>query len=101
MQWSLRDVRPVITMTGTATEVRTPWTVRGDLLDSDAGANAFVVEIDNGGSGVLRFGDDVHGRRPDPGTSLTARTASATAPPATSAPTRSPMSRCAHRRSGP
>ena len=24
-------------------------------------------------SGVLRFGDDVHGRRPDPGTSLTAR----------------------------
>jgi len=73
MQWSLRDVRPAITLTGTLAGTRTPWAVRGDLLNSDASANDYVVEIDNGGTGALRFGDDVHGRRPEPGTIFTAR----------------------------
>jgi hypothetical protein len=73
MQWSLRDVRPAITVTGTVRGARTPWTVRRDLLNSAASANDYVVEIDNGGTGVLRFGDDVHGRRPEPGTAFTAR----------------------------
>jgi hypothetical protein len=73
MQWSMRDVRPAITLTGEVAGARTPWTVRHDLLNSDASANDYVVEIDNGGTGVLRFGDDVHGRRPEPGTTFTAR----------------------------
>jgi hypothetical protein len=72
MQWSLRDVRPAIELLGTVARVRTPWTVRRDLLNSDASANDYVVEIDNGGTGVLRFGDDVHGSRPEPGTSFNA-----------------------------
>ena len=73
MQWSLREVQPAITLTGTVAGARAPWTVRRDLLNSDASANDYVVEIDNGGTGVLRFGDDVHGRRPEPGTTFTAR----------------------------
>jgi predicted phage baseplate assembly protein len=32
-----------------------------------------VVEVDNDGSGTIRFGDDVHGRRPESGTAFTAR----------------------------
>jgi hypothetical protein len=73
MQWSLRDVQPSISLTATMGDARIPWTVRRDLLGSDASANDYVVEIDNGGTGVLRFGDDVHGRRPEPGTSFTVR----------------------------
>jgi len=73
MQWSLRDVRPAIAVTATMDGAHTPWTVRRDLLNSDASANDYVVEIDNGGSGVLRFGDDMHGRRPEAGTTFTAR----------------------------
>ena len=65
MQWSLREVQPVVTLTvsnGTA------WTARRDLLSSSGDAEAFVAEIDNDGAVAIRFGDDMHGRRPEPGT---------------------------------
>ncbi len=48
------------------------WWVRRDLLDSDGDAADFVVETENDGIALLRFGDDAHGRRPDPGTAFTA-----------------------------
>jgi hypothetical protein len=54
------------------TETRT-WTARRDLLNSGAEADEYVVEVDNDGSGTIRFGDDVHGRRPESGTAFTAR----------------------------
>jgi hypothetical protein len=46
------------------------WTVRRDLLASDGDATDFVVEIENDGIALLRFGDDVHGRRPNAGTDI-------------------------------
>ncbi len=48
------------------------WNPRRDLLDSQADAPDFVVEIENDGLAVLRFGDDTHGRRPNEGTVFTA-----------------------------
>jgi uncharacterized phage protein gp47/JayE len=53
---------------GTVTSV---WTARRDLLASDGGAADVVVETENDGLARLRFGDDVHGRRPDTGTAFT------------------------------
>lgn len=73
MRWSLRDVRPVIELTERSDRGANAWQVRGDLLNSDPDADHFVVEIDNDGSALLRFGDDVHGRRPESGTAFTAR----------------------------
>ena len=49
------------------------WTPRRDLLDSDAWARDFVVEIEADGTAQLRFGDERHGQRPDPGTAFAAR----------------------------
>ena len=68
MQWSLREVQPVVTLTSTAAAITTVWTARRDLLNSSASAEEFVAEIDNDGAATIRFGDDVHGRRPEPGT---------------------------------
>jgi len=48
------------------------WAARRDLLNSGGSAEEFVAEIDNDGAAVIRFGDDMHGRRPEPGTSFTA-----------------------------
>ena len=65
MQWSLRDVQPVMRLTDSN---GIEWTARRDLLNSSGDAEEFVAEIDNDGTAVIRFGDDVHGRRPEPGT---------------------------------
>jgi hypothetical protein len=43
------------------------WTVRRDLLASEAEDTHFVVETETDGSVSLRFGDDTHGQRPAPG----------------------------------
>ncbi|MBI3529357.1 MAG: putative baseplate assembly protein [Betaproteobacteria bacterium] len=48
------------------------WMPRRDLLASDGDATDFVVETENDGLALLRFGDDRHGRRPDEGTVFTA-----------------------------
>jgi hypothetical protein len=64
MQWALRDVQPLVTLTDTNGIV---WTARRDLLNSSSDADEFVAEIDNDGAATIRFGDDVHGRRPEPG----------------------------------
>jgi hypothetical protein len=64
----LRSVLPVITLRG---EGET-WQPRRDLLGSDRFAPDLVVEMDDDGSALLRFGDDRLGRRPSPGTAFTA-----------------------------
>jgi hypothetical protein len=46
------------------------WTARSDLLGSDRFARDFVVELERGDVGTLRFGDGVFGRRPEPGRKL-------------------------------
>ena len=48
------------------------WTPRRDLLASDGEATDFVIETEHDGIALLRFGDDVHGQRPSPGTRFTA-----------------------------
>ena len=50
------------------------WQVRRDLLGSSADAADCVVETDNDGHVVLRFGDDVNGRRPGAAEALSLRT---------------------------
>jgi predicted phage baseplate assembly protein len=40
------------------------WEPRHDLLASDAFAPDFVYEMEDDGRGRVRFGDDIHGRRP-------------------------------------
>lgn len=44
------------------------WFPLPDLLSCGADDRCFVAEVEHDGSTRLRFGDDVHGRRPDPGT---------------------------------
>jgi Baseplate J-like protein len=70
MLWSLREVQPVVTLTDSN---GIDWTARRDLLNSSGDSEEFVTEIDNDGAAVVRFGDDVHGRRPEPGTEFFAR----------------------------
>ena len=48
------------------------WSPQRDLLASAASADDYVVESEDDGRASVRFGDDVHGRRPDPGTVFSA-----------------------------
>jgi hypothetical protein len=48
------------------------WAPKYDLLDSDRFRQEFVVEMEDDRTAHLRFGDDVHGRRPAPGTHFAA-----------------------------
>lgn len=70
MQWSLREIQPVVTL---ADSNGTVWRARRDLLNSRGDAEEFVAEIDNDGAVQIRFGDDVHGRRPEPGAEFFAK----------------------------
>jgi hypothetical protein len=65
--------RPAITLTGTVLSTTEPWTPQLDLLASSSTSPDFVVEMENDGSASLRFGDSVHGRRPDAGTAFVAK----------------------------
>ena len=62
------DALPCLTLRDADEE----WTPRRDLLASDRFAPEFVVEVERDGSARLRFGDNVSGRRPAPGTAFTA-----------------------------
>lgn len=48
-------------------KVERRWTAVRDLLAADANARVFVLEIENDRTVSLRFGDGVHGRRPEAG----------------------------------
>lgn len=76
LQLDLRAVLPAVSLTG---EFQT-WLPQRDLLNSDPFAAEFVVEMESDGVAWLRFGDDVLGRRPAPGSTFTAvyRTGSGT-----------------------
>jgi predicted phage baseplate assembly protein len=70
-QCAVEDVRPAIDVRSEGD--RRQWSVLRDLLSSDAETSAFVVETENDGHAVLRFGDGVNGRVPLAGEGLTAR----------------------------
>ena len=67
-----RAARPAVALEGTLLGQTEPWTPQVDLLGSDGDAAEFVVEVENDGAATLRFGDDVHGRRPEVTTSFEA-----------------------------
>ena len=67
-----RAAGPAVELEGTLLADTEPWLPEPDLLASDADAARFVVEVENDGSATLRFGDDVHGRRPETDTSFVA-----------------------------
>ena len=58
--------------TSAAGSLTSLWTVQRDLLGSLPMARDAVVETENDGTAFLRFGDDVHGERPEEGTAFTA-----------------------------
>jgi hypothetical protein len=66
------DALPRMTLSGQLDLVVDVWTPRRDLLSSAASATDFVLETDSDGTAHVRFGDDVHGQRPDVGTSFAA-----------------------------
>jgi Baseplate J-like protein len=63
-----RAARPAVALAGTLLGSTEPWAPRLDLLASDGDAAEFVVEVEHDGAATLRFGDGVHGRRPETGT---------------------------------
>jgi hypothetical protein len=65
------DVRPAIDVRSEGDLRR--WTVQRDLLASGADASEFVVETENDGHALLRFGDGVNGRTPLKSEELKAR----------------------------
>lgn len=72
LRWEARRVLPSIELTGEVFGVASGWEPRRDLLGSDADHRHFVAEIESDGIAILRFGDDEHGERPEPGTAFTA-----------------------------
>ncbi len=67
-----RSALPAVAVTGMSPAGSEPWRARADLLASGGDAADLVVELEHDGSATLRFGDGVHGRRPDPGTAFAA-----------------------------
>jgi len=67
-----RRARPAIRLDGTLLAATEPWTPQLDLLASSGGSPDFVVEVEDDGTASLRFGDGVHGRRPEAATSFEA-----------------------------
>jgi predicted phage baseplate assembly protein len=64
---SPRTARPAIVLSGQHGPVAGTWLPRTDLLAS-GDAREFVAELEHDGTAILRFGDGVHGRRPEAGT---------------------------------
>jgi Baseplate J-like protein len=71
-QWKMADTLPAIQLTSVYEGNPDDWAPQKDLLNSDDTKTEFVAEVDNDGTACLRFGDNEHGRRPDPGTTFTA-----------------------------
>ena len=63
-----RAARPAVALEGTLLGATEPWAPQLDLLGSGGDAAEFVVEVEHDGAATLRFGDGVHGRRPEEGT---------------------------------
>jgi hypothetical protein len=74
--WDTGDARPAIDVRteGARQDGKAPsWTPQRDLLGSGPMAREFVVETDNAGVAMLRFGDDVNGSAPAAHEGLLAR----------------------------
>ena len=70
MEWSMRETSPSIFLV--EKEIGEKWSPVRDLLNSASEAKEFVVEIESDGVTHLRFGDDILGMHPIPGTTFLA-----------------------------
>lgn len=70
MIWRTAEALPAVSLESTRDGIAEFWTARRDLLDSRPDDTHFVLETDEEGAASLRFGDDVHGRRPASGTAF-------------------------------
>ncbi len=66
------DALPEITLTSRNVGTTTQWAPQRDLLGSPPSNPDFVIEVESDGVAYLRFGDDLHGRRPVSGETFTA-----------------------------
>jgi baseplate J-like protein len=72
MAWNIPSAVPAISLETPLDPGSPPWFPKRDLLNSDATAQEFVIEIDTDGAAYVRFGDDLLGKRPDPVTRFSA-----------------------------
>lgn len=68
-RWEMGDVLPAIALSDTNGR---EWAPARDLLSTDASEPQFVAEVEEDGRATLRFGDDIYGLRPTPGTQISA-----------------------------
>ncbi|MBS7542774.1 putative baseplate assembly protein [Ancylobacter oerskovii] len=66
------EFQPAITLTDITAPEMPRWEARPDLLGSGPADRHFVAEVEADGEVRLRFGDDRHGMRPQPGSAFTA-----------------------------
>src|SRR5690606_27348691 len=59
------QIRPAVVLTSTLGDRIEGWAPRLDLLGSAADAREFVAESEHDGNAIVRFGDDVYGKRPE------------------------------------
>jgi hypothetical protein len=72
MTWDVHTAMPEASLSSLLNTDTETWLPKRDLLNSAANAPEFVVEIDTDSAAYLRFGDDLLGERPEPGTQFTA-----------------------------
>jgi hypothetical protein len=70
MVWNMEDVKPSIELVDSSGLI---WRPRKDLMGSSRFSPDFVLETDEDGTGYIRFGDDILGKRPEAGSKMTAR----------------------------
>jgi hypothetical protein len=68
MNWSMRDVVPIVRLESKSGNSPVEWSPKRDLLNSGPGKAEFVVEMETDGTVFIRFGDERHGKRPRSGT---------------------------------
>ena len=69
MNWNVADAIPAISLIDSDAR---PWVSVHDLLNSTQLANDFVADTNNDGITSLRFGNDIQGRLPEPGSEFIA-----------------------------
>jgi hypothetical protein len=72
MTWDTQTAMPAISLSSLLNADTATWSPQRDLINSEGDAPEFVVEIEADGTAYLRFGDDLVGKRPEPGTQFTA-----------------------------
>lgn len=63
LKGEVKDARPAIALQATTPRGISRWIAVPELLNSRGNDRHFVVDVDDNGTGVLRFGDDEYGER--------------------------------------